>query len=66
MLASVCRGQEFVLLADAYYANGKVIRSTKGRPVCWSRGFDARQPAFGLRQCHANANADDRKSMALR
>ncbi len=31
MLASVCRGQEFVLLADAYYANGKVIRSTKGR-----------------------------------
>jgi len=24
MLASVCRGQEFVLLADAYYANGKV------------------------------------------
>ncbi len=31
MLASVCRGQEFVLLADAYYANGKVIQSTKGR-----------------------------------
>ncbi len=34
MLASVCRGQEFVLLADAYYANGKVIRSTKGRSAC--------------------------------
>ena len=31
MLGSVCRGQQFFLLADAYYANGKVIRSMKER-----------------------------------
>jgi DDE superfamily endonuclease len=29
MLASVCQGQQFILLADAYYANGKVIRSMR-------------------------------------
>lgn len=31
MLASVCQGQRFILLADAYYANGKVILSMRGR-----------------------------------
>lgn len=31
MLASVCQSQRFILLADAYYANGKVILSMKGR-----------------------------------
>ncbi len=31
MLGSVCKDQRFVLLADAYYANGKVIRGLRGR-----------------------------------
>ncbi len=31
MLASICAGQQFVLLADAYYANGKMIRSLRRR-----------------------------------
>ena len=31
MLSEICQDQEFVLLADAYYANGKVIRSLKAR-----------------------------------
>lgn len=31
MLASTCKGRRFILLADAYYANGKVIRSMRER-----------------------------------
>jgi len=31
MLGSVCKDQRFVLLADAYYANGKVIRGLRDR-----------------------------------
>tara|TARA_R110002073_G_scaffold214186_1_gene374611 strand:+ start:538 stop:1932 length:1395 start_codon:yes stop_codon:yes gene_type:complete len=31
MLGSICKDQQFVLLADAYYANGKVIRGLRAR-----------------------------------
>ncbi len=67
MHATGSRGQELVLLAERA-SKREAQSSSRAQQVefrmgCWSRKFDARQPAYGLREMLSQTQTqDDRKS----